>query len=151
MLDLIIPILTFILVFVLHLLYFKSVNSACLTGDVEWFTLYLRYQEYYLGFSYAISVAFAVFAFMKFRTCKSKSIGVGIGASAWVIALWTLGCFLVGCCGSPMWIVYLNLFGISVLKVPKWSIAIMSLFMVLLGYIWLTKKMPKNCSIKNTK
>ena len=145
------PLLTFISVFVFHLLYFKITNFGCSSGGADWFAIYLDLREYYLGFSYALSLAFAVFAFMKFKACRGRSLGAGIGVSAWVMGLWALGCFLTGCCGSPMLIVYLNLFGISVLKIPKWSIAIISLFMVLLGYFWLKKKLPKNCSTNGGK
>lgn len=146
MLQVLFPLLTFILVFMCHLLYFKFANFGCIAGNSGWFAIYLELQEYYLGFSYAISLAFAAFSFMKLKECRKKAIGAGIGASAWVVALWALACFLTGCCGSPMWIVYVNLLGISILKVPKWSIAIISLVMVLLGYLWLRKKMPKYCS-----
>ncbi len=134
---------TFILAFIVHLLYFKLVNFGCAGGKTEWFTTYLRLQEYYLGFSYAVSAAFAAFAFMKFKECKRKAVDAGIGVSVWAIALWTLGCFLAGCCGSPIWIIYINLLGISMLKIPKWSVAITSLVMVALGYLWLKKKLPK--------
>lgn len=146
MLKILIPILTFISVFVSHILFFKIINFGCFTENADWFTAYLRLKEYYLGFSYAISVAFAVFAFMKFKACRGRSIGAGVGAGVWVATLWTLGCFLVGCCGSPMWIIYFNLFGISVLKIPKWSIAMMSLVMVFVGYLWLRKKLPEYCT-----
>ena len=145
MLKVFLPLLTFIVVFIMHLLYFAHANFDCVAGTVDWFAMYVSLQEYYMGFSYAISLAFVAFSFMKFKECRKKAIGTGIGASAWVIAVWILGCFLVGCCGSPMWIVYVNLLGISILKIPKWSIAMISLLMVLLGFLWLRKKMPKYC------
>ncbi len=143
--KILVALLIFISVFILHLLYFKVIAFGCSGGQGQWFTTYLRLQEYYLGFSYAVSLAFAVFAFMKFKEYRKKAIGAGIGASAWVIALWTLGCFLVGCCGSPIWIIYINLLGISMLEIPKWLIAIITLVMVSLGYLWLNRKLPK-CS-----
>ena len=148
MLKRLLPLLIFTLVFIIHILYFKLANFGCFSGNTDWFSSYMRLQEYYMGFSYAISLSFAVFAFMKFRECKGKAIGAGVGAGAWAIALWTMGCFLAGCCGSPMWIVYVNLLGISALKVPKWSLATMSLVMVIL---WLRKKLPKYCSTNTGK
>lgn len=145
MLKVLLPVLTFVLIFISQLSYFKFTGLGCSVENADWLAIYLRNQEYYLGFSYAVSGAFSVFAFMKFNQCRGKAIGVGLGASVWAIALWSIGCFLAGCCGSPMWIVYANLFGISILKIPKWSIAIMSLVMVILGYLWLRRKMLKYC------
>lgn len=151
MLNILVSILIFAIVFALHLGYFRVVTFGCSGESAGWFTSYLKLQEYYLGFAYAISLAFAVFAFMKFKDNRKKAIEIGAGASAWAIGLWILGCFLVGCCGSPMWIVYINIFGISILKVPKWSIAVISLAMVLLGYLWLKRKLPKSHSKDNSK
>ena len=139
------PVITFVMVFISHIVFFKFSNSACQADGSGWLVAYLGPQEYYLGFSYAVSLAFAAFAFMKFKECKRKAFSAGIGIGAWAVILWTAGCFLAGCCGSPMWMVYLNLLGISMLKIPKWSIAAISLAMVSLSYLWLIRRSPKYC------
>ncbi|MEK6563675.1 MAG: hypothetical protein AABZ65_01445 [Candidatus Omnitrophota bacterium] len=139
------PVLTFIAVFISHIVFFKFINSGCQADGAGRLAAYVRLQEYYLGFSYAVSLTFAAFAFMKFKECKRKAFSAGIGIGAWTVILWTAGCFLSGCCGSPMWMVYFNLLGISMLKIPKWSIAGISLAMVSLSYLWLIRRSPKYC------
>lgn len=139
------PALTFVIVFISHIAFFKFINFGCQSDGPGWLAAYVRLQEYYLGFSYAVSLAFAAFAFMKFKECKRKAFAAGISIGAWAVILWIVGCFLAGCCGSPMWIVYLNLFGVSMLKIPKWLMAAISLTMVFLSYLWLKRRSPKYC------
>jgi hypothetical protein len=66
------------------------------------------------------------------------------GSGLLAVLLWFL-CFFFGCCGSPMLIAYLNLIGLSKLKVPKLILLIMTIVFIGIGYIWLIKKTPKGC------
>lgn len=141
MLKILLPTLIFIFVFLFHLIHFKVVNLSCSQPNWGWLAMYFRLGEYYLGFSYSISLAFAMFAFLRFKEYRLKSIGAGLGASSWAMVLWITGCFLAGCCGSPMGMIYINFFGLSKLELPKLLIALISLMMVLLGYFWLKKKL----------
>ena len=71
--KIIIPLTTFVIVFILHISYFKITESSC--AGSEWFQKYIKEQEYFLGISYALSFAFMIFAFLKFKACRGKSIG----------------------------------------------------------------------------
>ena len=138
----IIPLATFITVFVLHLLYFKLTEGTC--GSVSWFQRYVKEQEHFLGISYALSFAFMAFAFLKFKENRKNALKAAIGGGLLAVILWFL-CFLLGCCGSPMLIVYLNLIGLSNLKVSKLALLVMTIIFIGIGYIWLIKKSSKVC------
>jgi hypothetical protein len=84
------------------------------------------------------------FAFLKFKEKRKDALKAAAGSGFFAVALW-LSCFLFGCCGSPMLIVYLNLIGISNLKVPKAVLLLMTVIVVGLGYVWLNRKSPITC------
>ena len=134
----------FILVFMTHLLYFKIKLTEEPCESIAWFQEYIKGQEYFLGLSYALSFAFIVFAFFKFKENRKNALKAAMGGGIFTVILWFL-CFLFGCCGSPMLIVYFNLLGISGLKVPKLVLLLMTVVFIVLGYVWLIKKSAKNC------
>lgn len=134
----------FILVFMTHLLYFKIKLAEEPCKSIAWFQEYIKGREYFLGLSYALSFAFIVFAFFKFKENRKNALKAAMVGGIFTVILWFL-CFLFGCCGSPMLIVYLNLLGISGLKVPKLVLLLMTVIFVVLGYTWLIKKSVKFC------
>lgn len=136
--------MVFINVFVLHLLYFKFKFTKGSCGSISWFQEYLKGQDYFLGISYALSFAFMIFAFFKFKENRKSALKAAMGSGLLTILLW-LSCFLFGCCGSPMLIMYLNLIGISSLKVPKVFLLLMTVIFIVIGYIYLLKKLPEVC------
>lgn len=78
----------------------------------SWFNLYLKSQAYYLGLSYASSAAFAAAAFRRYRERRlgaDRNLALGGITLSGVLA--AAGCYLVGCCGSPMLAVYVSLLG----------------------------------------
>lgn len=133
---------TFIIVFILHIFYFKVTEGEC--GSAPWLQRYIKEQEYFPGISFALSFAFMAFAFLKFKENRKRALKAAIGGSLIAIISWFL-CFLFGCCGSPMLIVYLNLIGLSSVKVSKLALLVMTIIFVGIGYIWLIKKSPKGC------
>jgi hypothetical protein len=75
---------------------------------------YWRGQDYFIGFSYALAAAFAAWALSRsilFRQGRTVTAGAAAGGLTLLGALMAGGCFLIGCCGSPMLAVYLSLFG----------------------------------------
>jgi hypothetical protein len=133
---------TFIIIFILHIFYFKVTEGGC--GGTSWLQKYIKEQEYFLGASYALSFAFITFAFLKFKGNRKRALKAAIGGGLLAVVLWFL-CFLLGCCGSPMLVVYLNLIGLSALKVSKLVLLVMTIIFIGIGYIWLIKKSPKTC------
>lgn len=140
--KIIILLVVFVTIFLLHLLYFRLTEGGC--GSTPWVRKYINEQEYFLGISYALSFAFMAFAFLKFKEKRKEALKAAAGSGFLAVALW-LSCFFFGCCGSPMLIVYLNLIGISSLKVPKMFLLLMTVIFVSIGYIWLSKKSPVTC------
>jgi len=137
-----IPLAIFITVFVLHLFYYRITESSC--AGSAWFQKYIGEQEHFLGISYALSFAFMSFAFLKFKENRKKALKAALGSGILAVILWFL-CFLFGCCGSPMLILYLNLIGLSKFKVPKLVLLIMTIIFIGIGYIWLVRKSSKGC------
>jgi hypothetical protein len=84
------------------------------------------------------------FAFLKFKENRKVALKAAFGSGLLAIFLWFI-CFLFGCCGSPMLVVYLNLIGLSKLKVPKLILLIMTGVFIGIGYLWLIRKTPKGC------
>ncbi|VAX29445.1 hypothetical protein MNBD_IGNAVI01-168 [hydrothermal vent metagenome] len=116
------------------------------------YELYFRDGEYFLGLSYAMAAAFTIFALSRFKFDKSKGIlGIfsGVTLSA---ALYAFGCFLIGCCGSPMAVVYAGLFGSSFLGFTKPIVFIITLISIGIGYrLMLKKPEGKVCSTDGCK
>lgn len=140
--KIIIPLVTFVIVLMLHLLYSKLIESSCAGG--AWFQKYIKEQEHFLGISYALSFAFMSFAFLKFKENRKAALKAALSSGLLAVLLWFL-CFLFGCCGSPMLVVYLNLIGLSKLKVPKLILLILTVVFIGIGYIWLSRKTPQGC------
>jgi hypothetical protein len=53
------------------------------------------------------------------------------------------GCFLIGCCGSPMLAVYLSLFGAKALGLGKPLMALVTLISVSCGYWCLSRRLAR--------
>lgn len=97
-------------------------EEACAapTPPPSWMAAYIGGQHEYLGFSYAASLTFATVAFRRYRErrhCADRNLAIGGITISGVLAV--AGCFLVGCCGSPMLVVWLNLFGAKFLPFAK--------------------------------
>ena len=142
--------------FVITLAIHFFLDSASLEPNANWadateltqqpqltgYELYFIDGEYFLGLSYALSIAFTVFALSRFKFDRSKGfLGMFSGVTLSAV-LYTSGCFLIGCCGSPMAVVYAGLFGSSFLGFTKPIIFIITLLSIGIGYLMLQRK-PK--------
>jgi hypothetical protein len=152
----ILPAFVFLSVFVAHALYSGFCARTAPTGwadlDVNSSALgllglwaYWRGQDYFVGFSYALGAAFATWALS--RCISSRARGGAAGAAAGSITfagiLMASGCFLMGCCGSPMLALYLSLFGTRVLGFAKPVTALLTLVSVSCGYRYLSKRFAR--------
>ena len=144
-----IPLAVFGLTFLSHFAYFylsKTWFSPwVMVGDQNNLILrsYFEQQEYFLGFSYALALAFLAFSFLMVLERKKGGYKGVFGGLSLVTLLYIFGCFLIGCCGSPMLAVYLGLFGASFLGLTKPIVTGLTIVSVVLGYFWLQKK--ENC------
>lgn len=136
-----------------HALYLRHAAVSALSGWADdgattvasWgFGPYLHGQDYYLGFSYALGAAFAVWAIWHFLRQRNTATAVGAaGSVTFVGILMGAGCFLIGCCGSPMLAVYASLFGAKALGVGKPLMALITLVSVGITYWSLSRRLAK--------
>ena len=147
------PMTTFILVMTLHALYIRLISAAPtdsdgfadsgITDSAGFLGLgpYWAAQDYYLGFSYALGAAFAVWATVQFVRTRQAAMAAGaVGSVTLVGVLMAGGCFLLGCCGSPMLGVYLALFGAKFLGAGKPLMALVTLLSVGCGCWCLSRR-----------
>jgi hypothetical protein len=144
------PLAVFVLVLVGHALHIRHVAAAPVDGfadagitDPGFLGLgpYLAAQDYFLGFSYALGVAFATWAGSQFLRQRRAALAAGAAGSIGMVGLlMASGCFLLGCCGSPMLGVYLALFGAKALGAGKPLMAGITLLSTGCGYWCLSRR-----------
>lgn len=144
------PSLTFAAVLVTHVALWVWRGSQVsrqwvALGETNWWTLYLSQQEYFLGLSYALAGGFTVYALLKFLDNRRAGAEGILGGLTLTGILAVGGCFLIGCCGSPMLAVYLGLFGASFLGFAKPLILLVTLASVVLGIAWVERRTSQSC------
>ncbi len=145
--------LAFVGVYTAHAFYLSRIAATPMAGwanneimDTGLLGLgpYLQGQDYYTGFSYALSAAFAAWAIGRFLRSRQASIAAGAaGSITFVGILLAAGCFMIGCCGSPMLAIYLGVFGAKAMGIGKPLMALVSLFSVGIGYWYLSRRARK--------
>ncbi|GAM10806.1 hypothetical protein OR1_03103 [Geobacter sp. OR-1] len=138
------PSAIFVTAFAMHLIYLLVFREpGC--GPPPTLSGYFSNGDVFLGFSYALGAAFSVWSFILFMSCRSKSSAAG-AASGTVLTtgLAAAGCFLTGCCGSPMFAVYAGIFGIGTFTIPKWVVALLTASLCGAS-IWWQKKSRIGC------
>lgn len=112
---------------------------------------YLQGQDYYTGFSYALGAAFAAWAVGRFLRSRQASMAAGAaGSITFVGVLMAAGCFMIGCCGSPILGVYLGIFGAKALGIGKPLMALVSLASVGVGYWYLSWRAKKEICLDSS-
>ena len=105
-----------------------------------WLPRYVETQGYWLGFSYALSLSFAVTALRRYREehlCTHRNLAAG---GATLSGIWAVaGCYLIGCYGSPMLAVYLSLFGATFVPLAKPMIAVLTVLFIGTAWLWMNR------------
>jgi hypothetical protein len=152
-----IPAVVFVAIFVAHSLYVGACAASAPSGWTDFgisadvvgplgLVAYWRGQDYFIGFSYALAAAFATWALSRsilFRQGRTVTAGAAAGGVTLLGALMAGGCFLIGCCGSPMLAVYLSLFGAKALGLGKPLMALVTLVSVSCGYWCLSRRLAR--------
>jgi len=108
---------------------------------------YLDRQDYYVGYSYALAAAFTAFAVTLSLERRRRSLGGVAGGFTLMGVMYGAGCFLIGCCGSPMLGIYLSVFGGKILGLLKPLMAAITTVAVLVsGAIVLRRARVAYCS-----
>jgi hypothetical protein len=152
-----IPAVVFVAIFVTHAFYVGACATSAPSGWTDFgistyvggplgLGAYWRGQDYFIGFSYALAAAFAAWALSRsilFRQGRTVTAGAAAGGVTLLGALMAGGCFLIGCCGSPMLAVYLSLFGAKALGLGKPLMALITLVSVSCGYWCLSRRFAR--------
>lgn len=96
---------------------------------------YIDGQNYLLGYSYALAIGFAAVAFRSYREkrfCSAGSFAVGGLTLSGFLAV--AGCYLTGCCGSPMLGIYISLFGAGFLPFAKPLVAVITTISIVVSW-----------------
>lgn len=102
--------------------------------------LYLESQGYWLGFSDGLALAFAAHALRRYREERSCAAGtLAIGGVTLSGFLGVAGCYLLGCCGSPMLAIYLTVFGAAFLLLAKPLVAALTVVSVVGASCWMNR------------
>lgn len=147
------PLSVFVFVWTLHYVWLgmfpeqEAAQSQWVSLDglvkVSWWTRYVESQSYYLGFSYALALAFAVVALRRYqeeRFCRARQVAIGGVTLSGFLAV--AGCFLIGCCGSPMLAVYVSLFGTAFLPFAKPFVAALTIVSITAAGWWMRRARP---------
>jgi hypothetical protein len=115
----------------------------CPTG--AGFSGYLENQDYWLGLSYALAAAFTVFALARWRNTRTGAVAGALTGVSFTAALAAFGCFMFGCCGSPMLPVWIGLFGARGLHLAKPIVAGLTIASLGVGYLLMLRKCGSSC------
>lgn len=151
--TLVICLLVFVAVFAAHFAYHawqdaRVASQWVALSDVPHPSAWSRYverQDFYLGYSYALAAAFTVFAALFGMQCRRREVGGVLGGITLMGGLYAAGCFLIGCCGSPMLVVYLSLFGSRFLGVVKPIVAGITTLSIALGAVYMVRRSRRAC------
>jgi hypothetical protein len=146
--------LAFVAVFVGHVLYLRYLTIAPQRDWADNFNSFPSFwqsyvigQDYFVSFSYALSAGFAAWAAARFMYSRRRVAAVGaFGGVSLVTLLAAAGCFLIGCCGSPMLVIYVSLFGSEAAGIGKPLMALISLVSIGGGYLYVVRHSECNCA-----
>jgi hypothetical protein len=106
---------------------------------------YVERQDFFIGYAYALAAAFTAFAVTLSVQQRRREVGGVLGGITLVGGLYAAGCFLIGCCGSPMLAVYLSLFGASFLGAMKPIVAGITTVSVVLSGAYIVRRSRREC------
>jgi hypothetical protein len=145
-----IPAAVFIFVFAAHYIWLGlfpergTAQNLWIPVETDWLQTYINSQNYWLGFSYGLSLAFAAYAIIRYlEERRNGSRNLAIGGVGFTGFLAVAGCFLLGCCGSPMLAVYISLFGAAFLSfIPflKPLVALVTVISISLALTWMHRR-----------
>lgn len=161
----ILPLAAFLATFAIHFVWSglfpeSDPNQAkwvLVPVDRSWWSLYLESGSYWLGYAYALSIAFVVVAAQRYFRTRCRTSGtLAVGGITLTGGLAVFGCFLLGCCGSPMLVVWINLFGAGFLPLAKPLVALLTSLSIAIAWGWLVRRhhdgsqVQGSCSLKSS-
>ena len=117
-------------------------------AEASWLRRYVDTASYWLGFSYALSLAFAEAQLRRYREerlCGARSLAIGGVSFSGFLAV--AACYLVGCCGSPMLAVYLSLLGAAFLPFAKPLVFVVTVTSLSAGWLWIERSRRRAAAV----
>ncbi len=108
---------------------------------------YLRTQTYWRSYAYGLAAGLTLHALLRSQAVRTKGILGALGGVTLAALLPTLGCFLVGCCGSPLLPIYLSLFGGTIVRLENPLIALLTTLSAAWGLLWLSRRSRLSCPV----
>ena len=153
----VLPIVAGLVVFVAHIAWYVLFPEANASGwgnvapsFFDSMRNYFTCGTPWLGASYALSAAFTAYATLIFRENRRKAAAGAVGGLAAMGALYAVGCFALGCCGSPMLPIYLGLLGGKLAGVGGPVMFGLTLLSVGIGFLVLGRKARCACEVPCT-
>lgn len=149
------PVAAFVAVFTAHFIYSglyaeqapAQAGWASVGPAPTWLQSYARSGAFWLGYSYALPIGFALAAFRHYRCTAARcSAKLAMGGLTLSGVLSVGGCFLVGCCGSPMLVVWLDLFGAAALPLAKPLLAGITTVSIVAAGWWMRRARRRNAA-----
>lgn len=147
---------SFFLILFAHFIYtgtagYRALRLWAYNVNNPWKAYFSR-GDYFLGAAYALSVTFTLFVFLNFleQRQNNKELAASVSLTG---LLYLFGCYLVGCCGSPLLAVYGSFFGASFLGWTKPAIFALTLISVIAGVVWMERRnrvSPPCCAHENS-
>ncbi len=106
---------------------------------------YVLSGDLLLGLSYGAATALALYGVSKMAANRRAGAAGAVGGLSLGAVIAIAGCFLVGCCGSPMLAVWAGLFGAHALGGGKFVTAGLTFASVGIGWWWLKRSCPGEC------
>lgn len=108
------------------------------SGEVDQCTPLEEYFETgdpWIGLSFALALTFAFYAWSRFRRDRSrKAENATLGGLGITGLIYAAGCFVIGCCGSPMLGVWLGLVGPHFVPLAKPLVFLITVISVSWGW-----------------
>lgn len=131
----------FAFVLFLHFEHVTNLTDFCyLSGALK---IYLHEQAIYLGLAYAATATFTLYSVMQWKTSWKLASAGAAGCLSFIWVLQLLGCWLVGCCGSPLLPVYLGLLGPSFLGLAKPMVLGITILSIGGSYLWMRRAIER--------
>jgi hypothetical protein len=99
----------------------------------------------WLGASYALAGAFIIFALGRFRDRRREALAGVAGGTLLAGGIYAFGCFMLGCCGSPMAVVWLSLLGGRFANVGGLFLFLLTLLSISVG-LWMLNRRERELS-----
>jgi len=107
---------------------------------------YVSGDKVWLGLSLATAAGFVAFWLKRPCPTRKEAIKGAGGGLAVAGVLHAIGCFLLGCCGSPMLAVYVGLFGPRFLGFTGPISFALTVISIALSCVWLKRRDRAPCS-----